>query len=106
MKKWLAIFGAFLLGAATVGTANADGAATQGNENGKTTQILFVGNSYTYFNSLNGVVENMLNVSNVPAKAVRNAPGGWRLRQHFNGEVPKNGKFQPTPEVLKTAPWD
>ena len=106
MKKWIAIFGALLLGAATVGTANADDAAEKTNENGKTTQILFVGNSYTYFNSLNGVVENMLNVSDVPAKAVRNAPGGWRLRQHFNGEVPKNGKFKPTPDVLKTAPWD
>ncbi|MBQ6829404.1 MAG: hypothetical protein IJO46_15445, partial [Thermoguttaceae bacterium] len=53
-----------------------------------------------------GVVENMLNVSGVPTQAVRNAPGGWRLRQHFNGEVPKNGKFKPTPEVLKTAAWD
>ena len=106
MKKWLAILGALALGAATVGSANADDAAAETNENGKTTQILFVGNSYTYFNSLNGVVENMLNVSGVPTQAVRNAPGGWRLRQHFNGEVPKNGKFKPTPEVLKTAAWD
>jgi len=106
MKKWLAIFGAFLFGAATIGTANADDAAAQTNENGKTTQILFVGNSFTFFNSLNDVVQNMLNVSDVPTKAVRNAPGGWRLRQHFNGEVPKNGKFTPTPEVLKTASWD
>lgn len=106
MKKWFAIFGAFLLGAATVETANADDAAAQTSENGKTTQILFVGNSFTFFNSLNDVVENMLNVSGVPTKAVRNAPGGWRLRQHFNGEVPKNGGFKPTPEALKAAPWD
>ena len=63
--------------------------ATQNSKQKETTKILFIGNSYTYYNSLDGMVEAMLNVSGVPAEAQRSAPGGWRLRQHFNGEVPQ-----------------
>ena len=56
----------------------------------KELNVLFIGNSFTFFNSMNDTVQDMLNVSGVPAKAVRSAPGGWRFRQHFKGEVPEN----------------
>lgn len=74
-------------------------------------QILFIGNSFTFYNDLDQTVSDMLNVSGVAARAQRSTPGGWRLRQHYNGELPKvaegkTQKFTPTPEVIKKAPWD
>ena len=69
-------------------------------------KILFIGNSFTFYNSLDQTVQDMLNVSDVPASAVRSAPGGWRLRQHFNGETPKNYKGKPTPEVIASEKWN
>lgn len=72
----------------------------------KTTNILFIGNSYTFYNSLNAMLEDMLTVSGVPTKAVRSTPGGWRLSQHFKGEVPAKYKEAPTPERIKEQKWD
>lgn len=81
--------------------------ATQNSKQKETSKILFIGNSYTYYNSLDGMVEAMLNVSGVPAEAQRSAPGGWRLRQHFNGEVPKKRpEMKPTPDWIKSSDWD
>ena len=79
---------------------------TGANAQEKTTNILFIGNSYTFYNSLDKVVQEMLNVSGVPTSATRSTPGGWRLRQHFNGETPKNWKGGTTPEAIKSKAWD
>lgn len=69
-------------------------------------KLLFIGNSFTFYNSLNKTVQDMLNVSGVPAVAKRSAPGGWRFRQHFNGETPKDYKDKPTPETIRSQKWD
>ncbi|MCF0234825.1 MAG: hypothetical protein HUK22_07605 [Thermoguttaceae bacterium] len=82
----------------------ADAATLEGDEMPEPTRILFIGNSYTYVNSLDQMLGDMLNVSGYPTETRRNAPGGWRLRQHFLGEVPEN--MTPTPEVIKSARWD
>ncbi len=69
-------------------------------------KILFIGNSFTFYNSLNDTVQDMLNASGYSAKAVRMAPGGWRFRQHFKGELPAKSKDKPTPEVIASQKWD
>ncbi len=89
-----------------IGTLRADD-VRQNEAQTKSVKILFIGNSYTYFNSLNVMVQEMMNVSGVPTVAERSAPGGWRLRQHFNGEVPqKNPPAKNTPEWIKSEQWD
>lgn len=79
--------------------------AIEGSETSETIQILFLGNSFTYYNSLDQMVQDMFNVSDFSMKATRNAPGGWRLRQHFLGNIP-NDKFKPTPELIQNEQWN
>ena len=89
-----------------VATCNANDAKENAAE-GRTTSLLFIGNSYTFSNSLDVMVQEMLNVSGIPAEAKRCTPGGWRLRQHFNGDKPaKNQKYIPAPERIKERQWD
>ncbi len=93
--------------ACSITGASLTNAAEENADSAKTTSLLFIGNSYTFYNSLNVMVQEMLNVSGVPAKAERCTPGGWRLRQHFNGEKPaKNQNHVPAPERIKEAQWD
>lgn len=72
----------------------------------KSLNILFIGNSYTYFNSLNKTVGDMLSVSGIPTNAERSTPGGWSFKRHFNGETPEKYKEVPTPERIKEKKWD
>ncbi len=72
----------------------------------KELKILFIGNSYTFYNSLDKTVGDMLTVSGVPTKTVRSLPGGWSFERHFKGELPNNFKGEPTPEVIKKEKWD
>lgn len=102
--KTIAFAVCFALGLSAVVRADE---AQQGPEQTKTRKILFIGNSYTYYNSLNLMVADMMTVSGIPTKAERSTPGGWRLRQHFNGQVPeKNPQTTSTPEWLKSEQWD
>ena len=72
----------------------------------KELKILFIGNSYTFFNSLDKTVGDMLTVSGIPTKTTRSLPGGWSFERHFKGELPKDFKTAPTPEVIKSEKWD
>ena len=72
----------------------------------KELKILFIGNSYTFFNSLDKTVGDMLTVSGIPTKTSRSLPGGWSFERHFKGEVPNNYKGEPTPEMIKKEKWD
>ena len=87
-------------------SVNADD-PTDKTEDEREIQVLFIGNSYTYFNNLDATVKAMIEVSGRRARVERSTFGGWRLRQHFKGEVPKNNPNAiPTPEALKKAQWD
>lgn len=97
--KILALLSCLFLMAPTVANAQDD---TE-----KTLDILFIGNSFTFFNSLDQTVGNMLTVSGIPTNATCSAPGGWRFRLHYNGEIPeKNYNGAPTPEMIKLRKWD
>ena len=72
----------------------------------KELKILFIGNSYTFFNSLDKTVGDMLTVSGIPTKTSRSLPGGWSFERHFKGEVPNNYKGEPTPKMIKKEKWD
>jgi hypothetical protein len=63
------------------------------------TRVLFIGNSYTYFNNLPEIVSALAEAAgagNVEVKMV--APGGWRLADHW-----EKGEAR---EVLRGARWD
>src|SRR5262245_10775292 len=47
------------------------------------TRILFVGNSYTYFNDLPAIVETLARDGGHAIETRMVAPGGWRLKDHF-----------------------
>ena len=103
MKKLISILACCIACFAVAATSRAE---DQQEESGAPLNILFIGNSFTFYNSLNGTVEDMLNVSGVPATATRSAPGGWRLRQHFNGEIPSKYQGAPTPDAIRSKKWD
>lgn len=75
-------------------------------EHEKELNILFIGNSFTFVNSLDQTLGDMLNVSGVPAKTSRSAPGGWSFKRHFKGEIPDKYKGEPTPDAIKREKWD
>ena len=70
------------------------------------TTILFIGNSFTYYNNLDKTVEDMLNVSGVPTQTTRVAPGGWRFHQHFKDAVPEKWTKPGAATLLKNQKWD
>lgn len=65
----------------------------------RSTRILFIGNSYSYFNNLPEIIAKLAEAgyqSNVETRMV--APGGWRLRDHWEkGEALK---------ALHDSKWD
>jgi hypothetical protein len=64
-----------------------------------TARVLFIGNSYTYFNNLPEMVRQLATAAGAGAVEVRMvAPGGWRLVDHWEkGDARK---------VLATGHWD
>src|SRR6185436_248806 len=62
------------------------------------TRILFVGNSYTYFNDLPAIVAALAEAGGHRIETRMVAPGGWRLKDHFEkGEARR---------VLHEGHWD
>jgi len=63
------------------------------------TRVLFIGNSYTYFNHLPELVRQLADAAGAGPVQVRMvAPGGWRLQDHWEkGEAPG---------VLRGEHWD
>ena len=63
------------------------------------TRVLFIGNSYTYFDNLPEMVRQLAEAAGAGPVEVRMvAPGGWRLQDHWE-------KGQ-APSVLKAEHWD
>jgi hypothetical protein len=65
-----------------------------------TLRVLFVGNSYTYFEKMPDMVANIAKSSNTKLITKMSAPGGARLREHWLGlrniktkEIIQNGSF-------------
>jgi hypothetical protein len=50
---------------------------------GDTLRVLFLGNSYTYFNNLPGIFARLASARGEPAVTEMYAPGGWRLEDHW-----------------------
>lgn len=56
----------------------------QGKE--KPTSVLFVGNSYTFYNDMPQIVRTMAEAKGVELKVQKSTAGGATLEQHFKGE--------------------
>jgi hypothetical protein len=68
-------------------------------EAGKPIRILFVGNSYTYFNDLPAMLAALAKAgSQRPVEHASETPGGWSLEQHW-----KSGK---TVKRIADGKWD
>lgn len=106
MKYWVGVVIAVFFTIDCIDCCKANDVETSATED-KTIQILFVGNSYTFYNNLNEMVQRMLTVSGASAHTERCTPGGWRLRQHFNADIPKKKQNHvPAPEHIKKKQWD
>ncbi|NEV94580.1 hypothetical protein G3567_10540 [Psychroflexus sp. YR1-1] len=65
------------------------------------TEVLFVGNSFTYFWNMPQMVEAMARHQNVPLHTDQSTVGGSNLEQHWNSE-----KGTTTRNRLDTKKWD
>ena len=61
-------------------------------------RVLFVGNSYTYFNNLPAIFAALAESSGRRVEVRMTAPGGWRLKDHW-----EKGEAR---ALLRTAKWD
>jgi WD40 repeat protein len=53
----------------------------------KPIRVLFIGNSYTYFNDLPQMISALAKAGNQrPLEHARETPGGWSLEQHFKSD--------------------
>jgi hypothetical protein len=62
------------------------------------TRILFLGNSYTYFNNLPGILVKLAAARGKKVDVLMHAPGGWRLKDHWEKG---NGRA-----ALREQRWD
>ncbi|MGD0309351.1 MAG: hypothetical protein ABSC02_08680 [Acidobacteriota bacterium] len=64
---------------------------TNSQEKTRPLRVLFIGNSYTYFNNLPEIFTRLAQAGNQRAVEARMvAPGGWRLKDHWEkGEALK-----------------
>jgi len=70
-----------------------------GQEPPRPVRILFLGNSYTYFNNLPEILTKLAEAGGqARVEAAMIAPGGWRLKDHW-----EKGEARPT---LQAAAWD
>jgi hypothetical protein len=85
--------------ALTIGTTEFCFCQAQGVGATCVTRILFIGNSYTYFNDLPAIVSNLAQYRNqctIQARMV--APGGWRLKDHWEKGIAR--------QLLDAEKWD
>src|SRR5262245_23227206 len=82
--------------AALLLTASAGARAAPGGD--PTARVLFVGNSYTYFNDLPEMLAALAAAGGHALETRMVAPGGWRLRDHFEGGEALG--------VLRAEHWD
>lgn len=66
-----------------------------------TLKVLFVGNSFTYFNNLPQMVAAMAGTQQVPIFTRQSTVGGSNLEQHWKGE-----KGTRTMELIESDDWD
>ena len=68
----------------SIGTTRFGPCRAQGVGAACVTRILFLGNSYTYFNDLPAMVSDLAQYGKQRTVQTRTvAPGGWRLRDHW-----------------------
>lgn len=91
------VAGALRLAAAVVACGLAGVSAQEPNTRG--TRLLFIGNSYTYFNNLPAIVQRLGEAAGVGPVDVRMvAPGGMRLEDHWRAADAHT--------ALREGPWD
>ncbi len=66
--------------------------------NGETTEVLFVGNSYTFGNDLPGMFSDLAESGGRSVKVGMEATGGWWLRDHVASEATSN--------AIASREWD
>jgi hypothetical protein len=70
----------------------------QGQPGSRPQRLLFIGNSYTYFNNLPEMFAKLADAGHQRVETSMVAPGGWRLKDHWDkGEAPK---------ILREGRWD
>ncbi len=62
------------------------------------TRVLFVGNSYTFYNDMPDMFEDLAEASGLDVEIGMEAPGGWWLRDHADSEQ--------TLDNIGTGDWD
>lgn len=72
-------------------------AASCGCSQARVVRILFIGNSYTYVNDLPGTFTKLARAGGVRVETRMEAPGGWRLQDHWE---------QGSRKALQDANWD
>ena len=73
--------------------------STATSQQSNTTRVLFIGNSYTYFNNLPEVFAQLAETSHHgKVETTMVAPGGWRLKDHWEKGTAR--------ELLESKKWD
>lgn len=93
--KWNRLWTGILAGILLLGTARSAQAQQRGSD---TLRVLFIGNSYTYFNALPNMLANM--AASVGQKLIHDAstPGGYSLMQHTTNAT--------TLQLIQRGNWD
>jgi hypothetical protein len=88
-----------ILGFAVLASAACNGSqGPAGPKTGPAKRVMFVGNSYTYFNNLPAIVQALAKAGGRSLEIVMFAPGGWKLKDHWE----KGGARQ----ALREGRWD
>lgn len=66
-------------------------------------RILFIGNSFTYFNGMPATVQGMADAAGIEADVRMLAYGGYELRRYTDPEDPHGGEALP---LIASEPWD
>lgn len=89
---FLAVLGLFFIAGAVLGAPGA------GPDGLPPTRVLFIGNSYTYYNDLPDILAALAGAGGRPLEVKMVAPGGWRLKDQW-----EKGEALPT---LHGAHWN
>src|SRR5262249_39693411 len=74
-------------------------ASAAGSQQSNTTRVLFIGNSYTYFNNLPEVFARLAEAGHGgKIETTMVAPGGWRLKDHWEKGTGRG--------LLESGNWD
>ncbi|MBQ3083892.1 MAG: hypothetical protein IJC46_00370 [Clostridia bacterium] len=66
-------------------------------------KILFVGNSYTYYNDLPAILERLIRDQGQEAQVFSVTKGGWKLHRYLDLQDENAAKFE---QAMENAPFD